>query len=186
MAMAMVHLCLARWDCAHDVIVCHRFYTPTLFIRVNCIEDRCALLLWPSLFYVIFPHLNYLFIIIIIILILVSELYMHLVQAAWWWDCFSAHCCCCWFYFCFRMCRHISIYDWMFHHFPTDKSYHSRVWACVCERGQTSLSGLKSSSRVHVPIVTYQKFIKRILLLLFSLFIVVTKIMSIHWNPFDT
>lgn len=118
--------------------------------------------------------------------LLLSELYMLLVQAAWWWDCFSAHCCCCWFYFCFRMCRHISIYDWMFHHFPTDKSYHSRVWACVCERGQTSLSGLKSSSRVHVPIVTYQKFIKRVLLLLFSLFIVVTKIMSIHWNPFDT
>lgn len=56
---------------------------------------------------------------------------------------------------------------------------------CVHEYEQTSLSDLNSSSRLHFSIMTYQKFIKENSAS-FSRLIVVTKIMSIHYNPFDT
>lgn len=80
-----------RAMCAHDVIACHRFYTPTLFICVNrigivvrccCGRRRCTSYLHISIIYSSSSS-SYL---------LVSELYMPLLQAEWRWVCFSAHC----------------------------------------------------------------------------------------------
>lgn len=133
---------------AHDVIVCcHRFYTPTLFICVNCIgivvrcccchRRRSRLCRCHTSYF----HISIIYSSSSSTYLLVSELYMLLFQVEWWWwDCFSAHCCCgCCFYFCLWTVSALFQFTIeCFIIFPKDKSYHSRarvmcVHVCVYE-----------------------------------------------------